>query len=247
VSVQVVRYSQRPQLWERITGLSDEVWPEYNLHGDVLNTYWSRLYEQFPDFQFVLYDDEQDEVLAEGHTVPCAWDATMTGLGPGIDDTITRAFRLQQQGGHPNTICALAAEIPPAHRDKRLAAVMLAAMADLARDFGHPHLIAPVRPNRKDRYPITPIERYVHWTRRDGTAFDPWIRVHLRMGATIGPAIPHSMKITGTVAEWESWTEMRFPESGDYVFPAGLAALRVNLEADVAEYWEPNVWLVHRT
>jgi hypothetical protein len=65
-----------------------------NTHGDVLSTYWPRLYEQFPDFQFVLYDDEQDDVLAEGQTVPCSWDGATSSLGPGIDDTMMRAFAL---------------------------------------------------------------------------------------------------------------------------------------------------------
>jgi len=35
VSPQVVRYSERPELWESISSLSDEVWPEYNQHGDI--------------------------------------------------------------------------------------------------------------------------------------------------------------------------------------------------------------------
>jgi hypothetical protein len=38
---------------------------------------------------------------------------------------------------------------------------------------------------------------------------------------------------------------MAFPESGDYVFPAGLSTLAVDREADLATYWEPNVWMVH--
>jgi hypothetical protein len=33
--------------------------------------------------------------------------------------------------------------------------------------------------------------------------------------------IPHSMRITGTVAEWEQWTGMKFPGDGHYTFPAG--------------------------
>ena len=32
---QVVRYSERPELWDAIETLSDEVWPEYNQHGDI--------------------------------------------------------------------------------------------------------------------------------------------------------------------------------------------------------------------
>jgi hypothetical protein len=245
MGVQVIRYSERPELWERITDLSAEVWPEYNMHGDVLSRYWPELYEQFPEYQFVLYDDEQDDVLAEGQTIPCAWDGAMPTLGPGIDDTIVRAFALHESAGRPDTLCALAAEIPPRHREKRLATVVLAGMTQIARAFGARSLIAPVRPNWKERYPITPIERYVDWTRQDGTAFDPWIRVHLRLGATLGPALPRSMQITGTIAEWEAWTRMHFPESGEYVFPAGLATLRVDSDRDVGVYWEPNVWLVH--
>jgi hypothetical protein len=102
-----------------------------------------------------------------------------------------------------------------------------------------------VRPNHKERYPTIPIERYAHWTRADGSPFDPWVRVHTRLGARIGPTIPRSMRITGTVAEWESWTDMRFPETGDYVFPAGLTTVHIDREADRGGYWEPNVWIIH--
>ena len=53
MGVTIVRYSERPALWERIADLSAEAWPEYNRHGDVLNVYWERLYERFPEFQFL--------------------------------------------------------------------------------------------------------------------------------------------------------------------------------------------------
>ena len=110
---------------------------------------------------------------------------------------------------------------------------------------GSAHLIAPVRPSFKDRYPITPIERYVTWTRENGEPFDPWIRVHVRRGAKIAKPIPHSMRITGTVAEWEQWTGMRFPDDGLYTFPAGLAPVEIDHRRDIGSYWEPNVWIIH--
>lgn len=77
----VVRHYERPELWEGLDGLSSEVWPEYNLHAEVLGAYWRRLYEEFAEFQFVLYDAEAQEVIAEGHTIPCDWDGMPTGLG----------------------------------------------------------------------------------------------------------------------------------------------------------------------
>ena len=240
----VIRYSERPALWDQIADLSDEVWPEYNVHGEIVNRYWSQLYEHFPDYQFVLYEEGADDVLAEGVTIPCRWDGNTDTLGPGIDDTLVNAFALKAAGGQPDTLCALAAKIPPRHQAKRLAKVVLTGMANIASEVGLHNLVAPVRPNWKDRS-ATPIKNYVRWTRDDGTAFDPWIRVHLQLGATLGPALPQSLRITGTIANWEKWTDMSFPETGDYVFPAGLAPLHVDTDKDLGEYWEPNVWLLH--
>jgi len=245
VDPEVVRYSERPELWESIRGLTDEVWPEYNQHGDELNRYWAGLYDVFPDWQFVLWDPGDAAVLAEGHTIPVAWDGTDPGLGPGIDAAIAGGFALREARRRPTAVCALAAEIPPRHRGRRLSGVLLQAMAGLARDAGLTRLIAPVRPSLKERYPTIPIERYVRWTRPNGSPFDPWIRVHTGMGARIGPAIPRSMRITGTVGEWESWTRMQFPETGDYVFPAGLTTVHIDCDRDRGEYWEPNVWIIH--
>jgi hypothetical protein len=245
VDPQIVRYSDRPELWEGTDELFDDVWPEYNQHGQVLNQYWAELYDVFPQWQFFLCDPGTDEVLAEGHTIPVAWDGSDADLGPGIDAAIAAGFQLRAAGGRPTCVCALAAEIPARHRGRRLSGVILRAMSRLAREAGLNSVIAPVRPSRKDRYPTIPIERYARWTRPDGSPFDPWIRVHTLLGARIGPVIPRSMDITGTVAEWESWTQMRFPETGDYVFPAGLATVHIDRERDLGEYWEPNVWLIH--
>jgi hypothetical protein len=245
VDPQIVRYSERPELWDSIRDLSDEVWPEYNQHGETLNYYWAQLYDVFPEWQFVLYDPADGTVLAEGHTIPLAWDGTDTGLGPGIDSTIAAAFDLRAAGGQPTAVSALAAEIPPRHQGRHLSVVLLKAMAGLARDAGLNHLIAPVRPSLKERYPTIPIERYARWTRPDGSPFDPWVRVHTRLGARIGPVIPRSLHITGTVGEWESWTHMKFPETGDYVFPAGLDTVHIDRDNDAGEYWEPNIWIIH--
>jgi GNAT superfamily N-acetyltransferase len=245
VDPQIVRYSERPELWNNLGDLFHDVWPEYNTHGEELDYYWRQLYDVFPEWQFLLVDLEDQTILAEGHTIPLAWDGTDQDLGPGIDATIASAFALRASGGQPTAVSAMAAEVPPRHQGKGLAPVMLKAMATLTREAGLADLIAPVRPSHKDRYPTIPIERYAHWTRDDGSPFDPWIRVHVRMGARIGPAIPKSLHIAGTVADWESWTKMRFPETGDYVFPAGLAPVHIDREQDTGKYWEPNVWIVH--
>lgn len=245
MDIQAITYSERPALWEDTDAVAHEVWPEYNLHGQGVNQYWGRLFDDFPEFQFVLWDREQEEVIAEGHTAPCSWDGTPEGLGDGIDAMTAAAFRARDGGQAPTALCALAAEIRPRFQGRGLADRILEVMAGLARGAGLSHLIAPVRPSLKDRYPITPIEEYVRWTREDGEPFDPWIRVHTRRGAQIVKPVPRSMRITGTVAEWERWTGMRFPGDGRYTFPAGLAPVDIDHVRDLGTYWEPNVWIVH--
>lgn len=236
--------AERPDLWER--GIASEsVWPEYNLHGDVLNRWWGHLDVDLPEFQFLLYDETTDEVVAEGHTGPLWWDGTDTTLPTGIDDALEQVFARVASGEPTNTLCALAAESPREGRARGLADQLLNAMRALGERQGLTHLIAPVRPTFKEKYPLTPIERYATWRRDDGQHFDPWMRVHERLGARVSTPLPESLRITGTVDEWETWTGMAFPETGDYVFPEGLATVHIDRSADRGSYWEPNVWMVH--
>lgn len=243
--MQVIRYSEDPELWKDTAAISREVWPEYNLHSPDPHHHWDRLFDEFPEFQFVLYDEDEREVIAEGHTIPCAWDGTPQGLGDGITAIMATAFEARAAGRPGTALCALAAEVRPRFQGSGLAGRMLDVMADLGQAAGFAHLIAPVRPSLKDRYPTIPIEEYISWTRENGEPFDPWIRIHTRRGGQIVRPIPHSMYIVGTVAEWEAWTGMKFPGDGRYTFPSGLATVEINHEADCGTYWEPNVWIVH--
>jgi GNAT superfamily N-acetyltransferase len=246
LSIAVIRYSERPELWDETEALSRAVWPEHNFHGPVLGSYWNRLFDDWPAYQLALLDDDAGGVVAEGHTLPCPWDGSPEGLGEGIDAMTVAAFEAAASGREPTALCAMAAEVNPRFQGSGLADRVLEAMSQVAREAGLGWLIAPVRPSFKDRYPITPIERYVAWTRADGEPFDPWIRIHTRRGGRIVKPIPRSLLITGTVGEWEQWTGMKFPESGEYTFPAGLAPVGIDRRQDVGTYWEPNVWIVHR-
>jgi hypothetical protein len=101
-----------------------------------------------------------------------------------------------------------------------------------------------VRPTLKSRYPLIPIERYIEWRRPDGSHFDPWIRVHERIGGEILAPAPESMVMDCPVSDWEEWTGMRFPSDGNYVVPEMLAPLYVC--DGRGRHVEPNVWLRHR-
>jgi hypothetical protein len=180
-------------------------------------------------------------VLARARAIPLRWNGTVEDLPAGIDGAIARGF---DEGG-ANTLCALVIMVPAGLQGRGASRLALEGMIGIARDHGFDSLIAPVRPNWKERYPLTSIERYATWRRDDGLLFDPWMRVHERLGAEVLKPEPRSLRITATVAQWEERLGMPFPETGEYVFPGGLATLAVDREQDVGRYWEPNVWMRH--
>jgi hypothetical protein len=103
-----------------------------------------------------------------------------------------------------------------------------------------------MRPTLKHCYPLTPISAYAGWTRHDGQPLDPWLRTHLRMGATVLSPIEVSQTMTGTVAEWQTWTGLVFPYSGTYVIDGGLSTLTIDTEKNQGTCHEPGIWLRHR-
>lgn len=240
----MVTWAERPDLADQGPA-SDVVWPEYNLHADVFDDWWGPLEEELPEFQFALCDEESGVVVAEAHTGPLAWDGNDARLPGGIDDALRQVVSARRDGREVDTLCAFAAEVDPAVRQHGLSGELLKGMRELAGRQGLRRLIAPVRPSWKERYPLAAIERYVTWRRDDGRLLDPWMRLHERLGARVAAPLPESMLITGSVAEWEQWTGLTFPESGAYVFPHGLATVDVDRDGDVGTYWEPNVWMVH--
>jgi GNAT superfamily N-acetyltransferase len=219
-------------------------WPEFMYHDAVLNELFARVIEEFAAFQFYAWDDERNEVVGVGNAIPTAWDGHLSSLPDGGVDAVVEA-RFAEDAPAPTVLCALQILIAPDYRGQGLSGRMIERMAEIGRGHGFDMLIAPVRPNLKHRYPLVPMERYITWRRPDGAHLDPWLRTHERAGAPIVKVAPESMRISGTVAEWEEWTEMAFPESGSYVVPGALVPVEIDRERDEGLYVEPNVWMVH--
>lgn len=217
--------------------------PAFTTADQDVKKYIGRVRELFADLELVLLDEDVIVVAAWG--VPIAWTGDPGDLPGGYTDTLRRAVEGHRSGLDPDTFVIMAAQVHPGHRGRGVAATALSALRDLAGARGWPHVIAPVRPTLKSKYPLTSIDSFATWTREDGTALDPWLRTHQRLGARIIGTAPVSQTMSGTVANWQSWTGLVLPESGTYVIPDGLAVLQVDVEADSGIYVEPNVWMQH--
>jgi GNAT superfamily N-acetyltransferase len=238
----VVTNSEHPELEVQVEGFRGE-WPEFIFHDPVAAAHVGRVSEYFPQYDVLLLSG--DEVVAGGWGVAIAWDGDTATLPDGYDCALVQAVTGHENKVVPDTLSVMAAAVKSGRQGGGLAGQVLTALRERAQAHGLQRVIAPVRPTLKSRYPITPMDRFARWIRDDGLHLDPWIRMHQRLGATIlGPA-PHSMIIKGTVAEWEEWAAMPFPETGQYVVPQALDLVSIDRGRDEGVYEETNLWMQH--
>lgn len=182
---------ERPDLEGAVRSMGADVLPEFMHHDAAVNRVWGELFDRFAGFQ-VAVCDEGDRVVAAGNSVPLFWDGSLEGLPGGVGEAIERGVGDLGAGRAPTVASALLATVAPGFQGRGLSGVVLRAMKDVAAGRGLAALIAPVRPTLKDRYPLTPMERYARWQREDGLPLDPWLRVHRRLGAgflRVAPAV----------------------------------------------------------
>jgi GNAT superfamily N-acetyltransferase len=240
----IVTLSERPGINEIFFEQKKRIWPEFMMRDVYAAKLWSNVYTLFQEFQLYLLNEDKAPV-AVGHTMPLVWDGTMRDLPVGWSDTLVRGTNDYEAGRHPNTLAALEISIQPEYRGQGVSYRMIKAIKNLTEKHGLHAVIVAVRPSLKSRYPITPMERYVRWRRADGVPFDPWLRAHWRSGGEILKMAHPSMVVEATVAEWEEWTGLQFPESGEYVIADALAPIQIDIEMNIGRYIEPNVWVHH--
>ncbi|MFJ1974977.1 GNAT family N-acetyltransferase [Streptomyces sp. NPDC087903] len=237
--------AERPDMFGQVVSMADS-WPEFAIQDLVGNAHYLRIATELPEY--VLFtEDESGEVVAHAFSVPFALTAEDRGELParGWDQVLVWAFSDLRHGVRPDTVSAISVVVAPHAQGRGLSARMLSAMRDNARTHGFHEVVAPVRPSAKHLEPHAPIEEYAHRVRPDGLPHDPWLRVHVRAGATVDSVAPASMTICGSLEQWRRWTGLPFDTEGDIEVPGALAPVRCEPARGYAVYVEPNVWMRH--
>ena len=244
---QVITPTKHDEYRDLVRGLTKAAWPEFMLHDTVAAENWHELLDRFADYQLALYNTEHKRVAAMGNSFPLRWEDSLQNLPEeGWDWAFVEAVEQHKQGLSPNLQCAIQVVIREEYQGQGLSTKVLQALNGVGASKGFKQLIVPVRPNEKSQYPLISIDDYMAWKTEEGLPFDAWLRVHARLGGEIIKACHESKVIRGTLAEWEEWTGLKFPQSGQYIVPSALIPIEVNAEEDRGIYVEPNVWMVHR-
>jgi GNAT superfamily N-acetyltransferase len=239
---EIVTTADRPDLHPQFDDAFRSSWPEFIFHDPIARQYADMVQQRFARFDVTIVQGNM--VVAGGWGVALAWDATIDDLPGGYDDTLVRTFSVDDETTR-NTLSVMAVAVHRDYRGHALSSLVLSELRRRAQADGLTRVIVPVRPTLKASYPLTPMATFARWRRPDGKHLDPWIRTHERLGATILAPAHRSMIITGTVAQWESWTQMALPESGTYVVPGALELVVIDRSTDEGIYVEPNLWMRH--
>jgi hypothetical protein len=242
--VEIVTCADRPDLEDEAGAAFRVKWPEFIFHDPVSRRHIERVEKYFGEYNILVLDEGR--VVAGGWGVAFCWDGTVASLPEGYDGALVRSVEEFEKGIAPNTLSFMAAAVVGHAAGKRWSSAVLGDLTERAEMKGLDHVLAPLRPTTKHRYPLTPMAEFATWQRADGLSIDPWVRAHQRMGARVLAPAPRSMVITGSIDEWETWADMVFPVTGDYVVPEALNLVHIDREANLGTYEEENLWVQHR-
>jgi hypothetical protein len=245
MTLAVERSDARSWRDDQLEPLFGGAFPAFITADQAVKQYIGRVREWFSELDIILID-EDDVPVAAGWGVPIQWNGDVGDLPAGYTATLRRAVEGRERADEPDTLVICGGVVSRARTGQGMSSQLITALRDLAPAAGWKRVIAPVRPTLKPQYPLTPIEEFARWTRPDGAPLDPWLRTHWRLGAQIIATAPRSQTMTGTVEEWQAWTGMLFPSTGEYVIPRGLSTLHIDRTSDSGTYTEPNVWMRHR-
>lgn len=223
-----------------INKLHSEPWPVFLSEDSAVKKYWQRLYQVYPEYQLLFKIDS--EYVGVANSAPIYWNGNIDDLPSGFDEAIEIII---EEDKKPNTLRGMAVVISKEHPGKGISSKIINNLKKLAKHYGYSNLILPVRSTLKSQYPTISLDNYINW-KKDNLPFDPWLRVHLKISGEILKVANPSMIVRGTVSDWQRWTGMYFGESNKYIVSGALNSVNIDLENDLGEYIEPNIWVLHK-
>ncbi len=238
---QVTTLHKRPDLKDRLKELEQIAIPQFMQTNNAIS--WPALYEEFADSTLLFIKDEH-VIIAMGFMVPSSWDGSISNLPCSLENILQESLNTLGSSDN-NTIMAIGAIVNPDYRRQNLSTELIKEMKKFAKEQGFSKFVAPVRPIMKEKYPLQCLENYAEWVRVDGLYYDPWLRVHQKLGGKVLKCVSSTLFVSMSVKKWEESTGMIFPESGKFIVKGALQPVTIDLKTDIGFYMDPNVWIEH--
>lgn len=191
------------------------------------------------------------ELVAHGLTARIAWNGDPGTLPRGWQGVVRTCHEQRTTSDAPaDTLVGLFIKVEDNVRQQGWAGQVAEAMKSLARRAGLPRLIIPLRlPTRyTQEHAAVPFDEFALRRREDGQYADHWVRLHVRLGATIigtcATSHQHAMHVDDFYAQFEA---ERCERSGHVLAQrkGQWYQAHVDLERECAVVNEGCVWVQH--
>lgn len=262
-----------PFYWPELESISKSQIAKWLSEGD----------EVCEEFLKTLPDGGWDTIVARGvrqhcfNNITSEWEQHTEVM---LTEDQRRDERICLEPNQPNALSALSITVREDRRGMGLAEALVEELRKAAKEEGFKVLVAPLRPTRKASFPSLSMETYISWiedlhlsqrskrrmeniTVTKQLPFDSWLRKHIRLGGKVVKIASESMRVEGSIDDWQRWTGIDIPrileEVGEnevkvdtdeqvYVevkIEGGLVPLKVYVGDGTCTYVEPNVWVCH--
>lgn len=237
-TVEILNLLSNPEYERAARDLNKKGWPRYLLSWDCPG--WDEIFERFKEYQLIACEGKN--LAGLGFTVPLFYEGELREIEDDLSALILKALAQDKQKISPNRLLALSAVVSEENKGKGASALILKAMKEKALEKKFKSVLLPTRPILKYKYPLIPIKEYAFWKNEQGEPFDPWTRLHSRLGGKIFKTSECCIEIKGSSLKWQEWTGLSLLSIGDYLIPGGLSPMRYDKTSDIGFYRMPCVW-----
>jgi len=218
--------------------IEDVVWPTFNQFAE-----GSIAVDYDPRFHLVVEKIDDGSLVATIDGIEMQWDGDSKTLPVrGWTEIVEKGISGENIGGE--WVAALGTSVLPEYQQFGLSKKLLEEMVRKVKNLGYKGLVAPVRPIYRWRMLDVSLDQYVNARTSSGEHFDPWIRIHERIGGKIIGVCPGSAVFTAPVLDWSDWSQMKLPKGGQIIVPNAINYLEI--ENGIGTLREDSVWVLHQ-
>lgn len=223
----------------------DDAFPDVIFQSEVVNRCWKKVEQYFPEFQRILIG-RNENLIGFMNTLPIHLDRSLEDLpDEGWDWLMQKGISDFEQGLRPNCLGGLQVVVSKENLAKGYSKLLIAEGKRIQEEMEYPNFIIPIRPIFKHRHPNIAMLDYIQ-LRKDGKLYDPWIRTHVQAGAKIISVCTNSMNIQAPLTYWEKLVGKKITKTGYFEVEGALNPVRLDVERNLGEYREENIWINHR-